>query len=203
MNCDQILNRVGKEKPRGQPFYRLRGRPVVGIGSPGEMTRADSFFCGKSLGFKVAMKAACPPSAHAQNGLSPGSGDMSEAERMSITAASSLIRLTTVPIRFRRTPNLLRTSLYSARISALTSQVNLPFSSQSRRNLALGFWADLPDLNPAIPATRIEVSITPLGGSLRTANRYLRQSLFFGAITANRLRDLGFCHTRQIACGSF
>lgn len=149
------------------------------------------------------MKAACPPSAQAQNGLSPGSGDMSEAEGRFITSASSLIRLTTVPIRFRRTPSLLRTSLYSARISSLTSQVNFPFSNQSRRNLALGFCTGLPDLNPAIPATRTEASITPLGGSLRTANRYLWQSLFFGAISANRLRDLRFCHTRQIACGGF
>lgn len=51
MDCDHILNRVhkelGKEKSLGQgPVCRVRWRPVVGIGSPGEMTRADSFSVG-------------------------------------------------------------------------------------------------------------------------------------------------------------
>lgn len=131
--------------------------------------------------------------------LSAGSGEISRVERTSTTSASSLSRLIIAPIRPRRTPNLLRTSLYSARISSQISHVKVSFSSQSRRNLALGFWIGLPDLNPAIPATSTDVSITPLGRSLGTANRYLRQSFLSGTISANRLCDLRFGYSRQVA----
>ena len=44
----------------------------------------------------------------------------------------------TSPTRFRRTPNLVRTSLYSEMMSSLTSQLKVVCSSQSRRNDALG-----------------------------------------------------------------
>jgi hypothetical protein len=71
----------------------------------------------------------------------------------------------TSPTRFRRTPSRVRTSLYSEIMSSLTSQMKVACSSHSRRNDALGFWTAREDLNPAIPATSTEVSITPLGSS--------------------------------------
>lgn len=179
----------------GQTLPR-RLRRVVGIGSSGAITRATNFLCGKSLGFRVAMNAASPSSAHAQNGSSSGSGEIASPERTSRNSASSLSRLMMTPIRGRRTPSRLRTSLYSAKISSLTNHVNVPFSSHSRRKFALGFRAGRFALNPVIPATSTDVSITPLGRSLGAANRYLRQSFLFGAIRTDRLRDLRFCHTR-------
>ncbi len=69
----------------------------------------------------------------------------------------------TLPTRFRRTPSLVRTSLYSEMMSSLTSQVKVACSSQSRSKDALGFWTALQDLNPATPATSTDVSMTPLG----------------------------------------
>lgn len=173
----------------------------MGIGSPGEITLAANRFCGKSLGFRVAMNAARPFCAQEQSGLSPGSGEISLVKRTCTNSASSLSKLMTAPTRLRRTPSLLRTSLYSARISPLTSHVKLAFSSQSRRNRALGFCTGLADLNPEIPATRTEVSITPLGRSLEAANCYLRQPFLFGTIRANRFRDSRRCDTGQVSCG--
>jgi hypothetical protein len=73
-----------------------------------------------------------------------------------------------------RTPNLERTSLYSERISSVTSHAKVSFSNQSRRNDALGIPTDRRFLNPAIPATSTEVSTTPLGCFPRRPNRYLR-----------------------------
>ena len=78
------------------------------------------------------------------------------------------------PTRFRRTPSLVSTALYSERISSVTSQVNVPSSSQSRNNEALAFFTTRPDLNPATPATSTDVSMTPLGCFLRRRNRDLR-----------------------------
>jgi hypothetical protein len=60
----------------------------------------------------------------------------------------------TSPTRLRRTPSLVRTSLYSETMSSLTSQVKVACSIQSRRNDALGFSTARQDLNPAIPAIR-------------------------------------------------
>jgi hypothetical protein len=111
---------------------------------------------------REAMKVARPCSAQAQNGLSSGSGDTSVAKRTSTNSASSLSRLMTCPIRFRRTPSLARTSLYSASMSSVTSQVKVAFSIQSRRSEALGFRTSRHNLNPAIPAASTDVSITPL-----------------------------------------
>src|SRR5205823_8495305 len=54
--------------------------------------------------------------------------------------------------------------LVSRRISSLTSQTNVSPSIQSRSSLALGFLGAISgDLSPAIPATRTDVSTTPLG----------------------------------------
>ena len=97
----------------------------------------------------VAINAACPCSAHAQNALSVGSGDTSFSVRTSTNSAASLRRLMIPPTRFRRTPSLERTSLYSERMSSVTSQVKVPSSSQCRRSEALGFSTARRDLNPA------------------------------------------------------
>jgi len=142
------------------------------------------------------MKASRPCSAQAQNILSSGSGDRSAVMRRSTNSASSLNRLMISPIRLRRTPKRLSTSLYSARISSLMSHVKIAFSSQSRRSSALGFPGARPDLNPAMPATRTEVSITPLRGFSRPGNSDLRQALFVCAIGADRLYDLRLCYAR-------
>ena len=41
-------------------------------------------------------------------------------------------------------------------------QVNVSFSTQSRRSIALAFAGSTPRLNPAMPATSTDVSTTPL-----------------------------------------
>src|SRR6202453_3233276 len=164
---------------------------VVGIGSPGEITLARSFLWGKSFGFKVAMNAARACSAHAQNGLSSGSGDASLVTRTSTNSASSLRRLITSPTRLRRTPSLVRISLYSETMSSLTSQMKVACSIQSRRNDALGFSTTRQDLNPAMPATSTEVSITPLGRFSRRSNGNLRQSLLRSPVAADCRHELG------------
>ena len=116
-----------------------RPRRVVGIGSPGEITLAVRFFWGKCFLFNVAIKEARPCSAQAQNTLSSGSGERLSSLRMVANSASSLSRLMISPTRFRLTPSLLRTPLYSERISSVTNHVNVPTSIQSRINGALGF----------------------------------------------------------------
>jgi len=60
------------DNARVYPFTERSRLRVVGIGSAGEITLARSFLWGKSFGFKVAMNAARPCSAQAQNGLSSG-----------------------------------------------------------------------------------------------------------------------------------
>ena len=207
--------RIGPEEPalihnpyngRPRPGHRLpdeRPRRVVGIGSPGEMTFAVRFFWGKCFLFNVAIKAARPGSAQAQNALSSGSGERSPSLRMVTISASSLSRFMISPTSFRRTPSLLRTPLYSDRISSVTSHVNVPTSIQSRRNEALGFGTIRQDLNPATPATSTDVSITPLGCFVRRPNRDLRQRLFPGSEASSCVRDLGFRYTGQILCRRF
>ncbi len=156
--------------------------------SPGLITWADSSDCGKSRGFSVTMKSARPVSAHAQKGSSPGSGEMFGRGEAGTGSASSRSRLITFPISERRTPSLPRTRLYSTRISSLTSQTNVSPSIQSRSSLALGFLGVIsPDLNPAIPATRADVSTTPLGRFLFCASNDgdLRQSLSPRAVLLN------------------
>jgi len=110
------------------------------------------------------MKAARPVSAHAQKGSSPGSGEMFGRGAAGTSSASSRSKLTIFPMRGRRTPSLPKTRLYSRRISSLTSQTNVSPSIQFRRRLALGFLGAIAGaLSPAIPATRTDVSTTPLG----------------------------------------
>ena len=113
-------------------------------------------------------------------------------------AASSLSRLMISPTRFRRTPSLVRTPLYSETMASVTSQVKIPSSSQSRRSEALGFSTVRWDLNPATPATSTDVSMTPLGCFPRRPNRNLRQFLLLGPEAPNRLLDLRLRHTRQL-----
>lgn len=128
------------------------------------MTWADKNVWGKSFVFSVTMKSARPVSAQAQKGSSPGSGEMSGSAEAGTCSASSRRRLIILPMTGRRTPSRSKTRLYSRRISSLTSQMNVSSSSQSRSSLALGFfWAIFVDLSPAIPATRTDVSTTPLG----------------------------------------
>jgi hypothetical protein len=91
-------------------------------------------FWGKCFLFNVAIKEARPCSAQAQNTLSSGSGERLSSLRMVTNSASSLSRLMISPTRFRLTPSLLRTPLYSERISSVTSHVNVPTSIQSRIN---------------------------------------------------------------------
>jgi len=89
---------------------------------------------------------------------------MSGRAEAGTSSASSRSRLTIFPMSGRRTPNLPKTRLYSRRISSLTSQTNVFPSIQSRSSLALGFFGVISrDLSPAIPATRTDVSTTPLG----------------------------------------
>ena len=64
----------------------------------------------------------------------------------------------------RRTFNRRSTALYSDRISSESSHVNVARSIQSRKSWALGFEDEtMPQRKPEIPATRTEVSTTPLG----------------------------------------
>jgi hypothetical protein len=80
------------------------------------------------------------------------------------SSASSRRRLTILPMSERWTPNLARTRLYWETISSVISQANVFDSIQSRSNLALGFLGAIPEVfSPAIPATRTDVSTTPLG----------------------------------------
>jgi len=158
--------------------------------SPGPITWADKSCCGKSFGFNVTMKSARPVSAQAQNGSSPGSGEMSGRAEAGIRSVSSRSRLTIFPMSGRRTPSLPKTRLYSRRISSLTSQTNVSPSIQSRSSLALGFLGAISvDLSPVIPATRTDVSTTPLGRFLFCAGNDgdLRQLLSSRAAFANGL----------------
>ena len=157
--------------------YRFPGRSrlrVVGIGSPGEITLARSFLWGKSFGFKVAMNAARACSAHAQNALSSGSGDASLVMRTSTNSASSLRRLITSTTRLRRTPSLVRTLLILLNYVLANEPGEGACSIQSRGSDALGFSTTRQDLNPAMPTTSTEVSITPLAACGRNLSTQAR-----------------------------
>ncbi len=135
------------------------------------------------------MKSARPVSAHAQKGSSPGSGEMLGNKEAEISSVASRSRLTIFPMSGRRTPSLPKIRLYSRRISSLTSQTNVSSWIQSRRSLALGFLGVISrDLSPAIPATRTEVSTTPLRRFLFCAGNdcNLRQLLSSRAVFTNR-----------------
>ena len=100
----------------------------------------------------------------------------------------------TVPITDRRTRQRLSTSTYSSRTAALTSHVKVSSLIHARRRIALGFLAATSSsLKPAMPATKTEVSTTPLrrpfGGF--GDNGQARRSTF-AAVRLNRVRDLLF-----------
>jgi hypothetical protein len=157
--------------------------------SPGLVTWADRSVCGKSFGFNVTMKSARPTSAQPQKGSSPGSGEMFGGAEAGTSSASSRSRLTIFPMSGRRTPSLPKTRLYSRRISSLTSQTNVSASIQSLSSFALGFLGSISGyLNPAIPATRTDVSTTPLGRFLFRAGNDgdLRQHPSSRAVLTNR-----------------
>src|ERR1700722_17052979 len=150
------------------------------------------------------MKSARPASAHAQKGSSPGSGEMLGRAEAGTSSASSRSRLIIFPMSGRRTPSLPKTRLYSRRISSLTSQTNVSPSIQSLSSLALGFLGAISgDLNPAIPATRTDVSTTPLGRFLSCAGNEseLRQLLSSQAVFTNGFQDLFLRDVAQISGG--
>ena len=119
---------------------------------------------GKSFVFSVTMNLALPCSAQRQNGSSFGSGEISTKERTLTSSARSRIRLTARPIKWERTRRRFRASLYSHRISSVTSHTKLLSIAHLWSKSALGF---LPGtygfLKPAMPATRTLVSTTTRG----------------------------------------
>ena len=161
-------------------------RAVVGMLSPGlsrELIRATA----ENLsGFSVTMKSAWPVSAHAQKGSCPGSGEMFGRAEAGTRSAPARSRLIIFPMSGRRTPSLPKTRLYSRRISSLPDK-RIPFDP-ARSRLALGFLGAISvDLSPAIPATRADVSTTPLGRFLFFAGNGgdLRQLLSSRAVLTN------------------
>ena len=184
-----LKSEVHSNLPAGRSFA------VMEMGSAGPMTLARREDCGKSLGFKVTRKSALPSSAHKQNGSSLGSGEIAIDVEGCIISASSRNRLMITPIKLRRTPKRARISLYSRSISSVMSQVNLPSSIQFLMKRALGLRRlSSGDLNPATPATRTDVSTTPLGcfPFWRFDNCDLRQLFPRLAIIGNLSRDLLF-----------
>jgi len=175
----------------GQIYLRLVIRPD-GKGLPGANTFARSAFCGKSRRLSVTRKSARPSSAQAQNGSSAGSGEIFLVVCGDINSASSRRRLMSNPIVSRRTLSRRRTTLYSARVSSEAIQVNVPYSIQSLRSRALGLAAETaPERKPEIPATRTEVSTTPLGRLERAVgnDRYLRKRLANVAVRPDRIKN--------------
>jgi len=149
----------------GQIYLRLVIRPD-GKGLPGANTFARSAFCGKSRRLSVTRKSARPSSAQAQNGSSAGSGEIFLVVCGDINSASSRRRLMSNPIVSRRT--------------------------LSRRSRALGLAAETaPERKPEIPATRTEVSTTPLGRLERAVgnDRYLRKRLANVAVRPDRIKN--------------
>src|ERR1700737_482586 len=69
------------------------------------------------------------------------------------------------PIRAGRTFRRLRTSLYSSRMSSVTSHVKSPWSAQLKSTSALGYLpGTCVPLNPEMPATNTFVSAVDFGG---------------------------------------
>ena len=105
-----------------------------------------------------AASFGAPPERRIVNGS--GCASM---ERLGATiSAASRSRFTTFPTSDRRTPQRRSTSTYSSRMAALMSHVKVSCSIHARRNSALGFLVGSSVLKPAIPATRTEMSTTPL-----------------------------------------
>lgn len=140
------------------------------------------------------MKSALPCSEQRQNGSSLGSGETSTVERALTSSARSRIKLTTLPIRLERTRRRFRTSLYSSKISSVTSQTKLFRSDHLWSTSALGFRPGTKgSLKPEMPATSTLVSTTARGLRFLAfcGNGDLwRTSLF--TIAANRAQDFFF-----------
>jgi len=117
-----------------------------------------------------------------------------------IISAASRSRFTTFPTTDRRTPQRRRTSTYLSRIAALIDQVKVSCATHVRRNSALGFVADVSVLKPAMPATRTDVSTTPLrrgcGGLGHNGQARLSRS---AAVRANRVGELLLGQAFEIA----
>src|SRR6516225_1917925 len=91
------------------------------------------------------------------------SGEISTLFRTATSSASSLSRFTSRPATLGRTFSRFATSLYSSRISGVTSQTNLPFSTHCRRVSALGFLPGVKEpLKAEIPEITTDVSTTTL-----------------------------------------
>jgi hypothetical protein len=181
------------QRPRPEPAYLRRVLRPNGNALPGANTFAESAACGKSRGLSVTRKSASPSCAHAQNGSSAGSGETFMVVCGEINSASSRRRLMSSPIVPRRTFSRRRTTLYSERISSETIHVKVARSIQSRRRRALGFAGEtVPERKPEIPATRTEVSTTPLGRLERAVgnDRYLRERLAGIALRPHSLEYL-------------
>lgn len=118
-------------------------------------------------------------------------------------SALSRIRFTTLPTRFGRTPGRFKTSLYSSRMSSVTSQTKLAFSAYLHSKSALGFLPRTNDfLKPEMPPTSALVSTTPRGCRFLglDGNGYLRHALFL-AIGANGLPNLLIRAFADVSCG--
>lgn len=109
--------------------------------------------------------------AHARAGLanrSAANNSIRNGSNCESTAPICFRYKTIFPMRERCTPSLAKTRLYSAMISSVTSQTNVSPSIQSLSSLALGLLGGISEeFSPAIPATRTDVSTTPLGRFLR------------------------------------
>ena len=162
------------------------------MNSAGATTPQSSRSSGKSLRFKVTMKSARHDSAQRQNLSSSGSGEISNVHRTVTHSARFRIRFTTLPMRLGRTPSRFKISLYSLRISSVTSQTKFPVSAHLRSRSALGLR---PETNgsrkPDMPAMRTLVSNTTLVLRLLIlcGNRDLRSALL-PSIAADCLQDL-------------
>ena len=76
-------------------------------------------------------------------------------------------------------------------MAALMSHVNVSCSVHARRNSALGFVAGLSVRKPAIPATRTDVSTTPLRRGFGSFGDNSQAWLSpFATVRANRVGEL-------------
>src|SRR5262245_50369903 len=103
-------------------------------------------------------------------------------------------------VRADRTRSLSSTSVYSDRISSVRSHTNVGASVHAASSAALGLSVGSPR-NPEMPATRTDVSTTPLGGCFHRFgdNRQLRLPAFT-TIRPDRFGDVRLRHALEIGC---
>ena len=96
--------------------------------------------------------------------------------------------------------SLSSTSTYSDKISSVRSQTNVGASVHAASRVALGLSVGSPR-NPDTPATRTEVSTTPLGGCFHRFGdkRQLRLSAFT-TIRLDRFGNVCLRHALEIIC---